>query len=510
MRRLTVAERLIAAALLPLAGLLAVRYAVVALAPFIGDENVFLSQMILTLVAAVGVGAAILGVGRSVARLITEATATIDAIAYAEMPSAPETAPERSELAALIAATGRLADVLGERHRRDLVHNDLDRTWQALRRGNLSNLAPQVEAATEAGIKPIADGASLLQMKASQMMSALETVQAAFEATVRAADGSRAMDEAAGQLSGQVIQAIGDISEQVRRGNALGQEAVARANTSRATIDALAKAADQIDDIVSVISGIATQTNLLALNATIEAARAGEAGKGFSVVASEVKMLATQTGRSTEQIGAKVTEIQSTTREVVASLTSVAEAIDQLSGVTQSVSAAIEQQRSATEQFALNARDTTSMVTDVAARMTSIAGMVHASRAAAQDVSTIAGDMQNMSHVLFAEIPEIIRKAVKADLREFPRYDVNLTARLECRGRTVDIGVRDVSEGGARIAGADGLAIGDNIVITLPGMRAIAGEIVRDAGDGFGVCFTPARLRLEELRDLVTAPKDAA
>jgi methyl-accepting chemotaxis protein len=82
---------------------------------------------------------------------------------------------------------------------------------------------------------------------------------------------------------------------------------------------------------------------LLALNATIEAACAGEAGRGFSVVASEVKTLARQAGKSTEQIGAKVAEIQSTTREVVASLASVAEAIDQLSDVTGSVSAAIEQ-----------------------------------------------------------------------------------------------------------------------------------------------------------------------
>jgi methyl-accepting chemotaxis protein len=150
----------------------------------------------------------------------------------------------------------------------------------------------------------------------------------------------------------------------VRRGSLLGQEAVARASASRGTIDALAKAADQIDDIVTVISAIAAQTNLLALNATIEAARAGEAGKGFAVVASEVKSLATQTGRSTEQIGAKVAEIQSATREVVASLASVADAIDQLSGVTQSVSVAVEQQRVATEDFAQSSRETTSLVCD--------------------------------------------------------------------------------------------------------------------------------------------------
>ena len=230
--------------------------------------------------------------------------------------------------------------------------------------------------ATEAGIKPIADGAAMLQIKADHMLSGLETVRAAFDETARAAESSNVVNEAAGKLSDQVVKAIADISEQVRQGSGIGREAVARANASRVTIDALAKAADQIGDIVSVINGIAAQTNLLALNATIEAARAGDAGRGFSVVAAEVKSLAMQTGQSTEQIGAKVAEIQSTTREVVGALTSVAEAIELLSGVSQSMSAAIEQQRAATENFASGARDTNSLVSDLAGRLNSIIAMV--------------------------------------------------------------------------------------------------------------------------------------
>ena len=390
------------------------------------------------------------------------------------------------------------------------MHNDLDRTWQASRRVNLSNLARQVEVATEGGIQPIVDGASTLQLKAEDMLAALEAVRAAFDETARAAEGSRAMNQAAGQLSDQVMQAIAEISEQVRRGSGLGREAVVRANASRATIDALAKAANQIGDIVTVINQIAAQTNLLALNATIEAARAGEAGRGFSVVASEVKTLATQTGQSTERIGAKVAEIQSTTREVVASLSGVAEAIDQLSGVTQSVSAAIEQQRAATENFAVSARETSAAVSDVAGRMAGIADMVERSRATAQDVSAVAAEMQATSQTLCREIPDIVRKAVKADLREFPRYEVNLLARLEHDGQIADVAVHDISEGGARIDVADNLAVGDQVALTFPGMKAIAGKIVRNGGDNFGVCFTPSRLRPEELRDLVTAPERAA
>ena len=378
------------------------------------------------------------------------------------------------------------------------------------RRLNLSNLAHQVESATEVGIQPIIDGAATLHIKAEHMLAALETVRAAFDETVRAAKGSHAMNQAAGQLSEQVIRAMTEISEQVRRGSGLGREAVVRANASRATIDALARAANQIGDIVSVINNIASQTNLLALNATIEAARAGEAGRGFSVVASEVKTLATQTGKSTGQIGAKVAEIQATTHEVVAALSSVAEAIDQLSDVTVSVSAAIEQQRDAAENFAASARETSAATSDVVGRMTGISDMVQRSRTTAQDVSAVAEAMQSTSQILRSEIPDLVRRAVNADLREFPRYDVKLTARLERDGEVVEVAVSDISEGGARIDIVEDVAIGDHVALTFSGMKAIAAEVVRSDDDGFGICFKPARLRLEELRDLVTAQERAA
>ncbi len=510
MRQFTIAERLMVAAILPPIAVLAVPYLALTLLPSLGETHGVFAQIFFGLAAAALGGAVVLAVTRGIARPLAEAADTLEAIADAELQARPPVPASRGEIARLLAATDRLAAVLGERQRRELVHNDLDRTWQASRRVNLSKLARQVEVATEGGIQPIVDGASTLQFKAEDMLAALEIVRAAFDETTQAADGSRALNQAAGQLSEQVMRAIAEISELVRRGSGLGREAAVRANASRATIDALAKAANQIGDIVTVINQIAEQTNLLALNATIEAARAGEAGRGFSVVASEVKMLATQTGQSTERIGAKVAEIQSTTREVVASLSGVAEAVDQLSDVTQSVSVAIEQQRAATEKFATSARESSAAVSDVAGRMASIADMVERSRATAQDVSSVAVDMQATSQTLCREIPDIVRKAVKADLREYPRYTVSLAARLQHGGNIVEVAVHDISEGGACVGVTGSLAVGDQIELTLPGMRAISGKITRNDGDNLGVCFAQSRLRLEELRDLVTTPEQAA
>ncbi len=505
MRQFTIAERLTAAVLLPLAAALSGPFLTAMLLSSLDKANVTYAEIFIGFVAVGIAGAVVLVIARGIVRPLAQVADTIDAIAYTELNSSTPLPPSRDEIARLVIATDRLAEVIGERQRRELVHNDFDRTWQAARRNNLSNLTRQVESATEVGIQPIIDGASTLHLKAEDMLAALETVRAAFDEAVRVAEGSHAMNLAAGQLSGQVIRAITEISEKVRLGSGLGREAVARANASRATIDALTKAANQIGDIVTVINNIASQTNLLALNATIEAARAGEAGRGFSVVASEVKMLATQTGKSTGQIGAKVAEIQATTREVVAALSNAAEAIDQLSKVTGSISETVELQRDAAENFAASARETRAAASDIAERMAGIADMVRRSRATAQDVSAVAETMQSTSQSLCREIPDIVRKAVNADLREFPRYDVKLTARLDLAEQAIEVGVLDVSEGGARIDAAENVAVGDHVALTFPGMKAIIAEVVRETGDGFGLCFTPSRLRLEELRDLVTS-----
>ena len=509
MRQWTITERLMAAVMLPLAVACAVSYVTGLLAPSLGGAAAAYAGLAVWLIASAAGGAGALALARSLARPLAEVADTLDALACAELDSPPPLPATRSEIGHLTAVADRLAEALGERQRRELVHSDLDRTWQASRRVSLSNLAREVETRTEVGIQPIAESAATLQQKGEEITAALQTVRATFDETVRAADGSRAMTEAACQLSDQVTDAVVEISEQMRRGSGLGREAVQRAHASRATIAALTKAADQIGEIVTVINDIAGQTNLLALNATIEAARAGEAGRGFSVVAAEVKSLATQTGKSTEQIAAKIGEIQSATREVVTSLASVAEAIDQLSGVTEQVSAAIEQQRAASENFAISAGDTSTAVANFAGRITGIADLVQRSSGTALDLAAIAAAMQAASQVLCREIPEIVRKAVKADLREFPRYGANFSARLDYYGRAFEVAVHDVSLGGACILGVERLKVGDQIALTFAGMKAIAGEIVRD-GEACGVCFKPARLRPEELRDLVTAPGKAA
>ena len=330
MQRLTITERLIVVALLPILLALSSRMLGAAL-PWPGILAGWGPPLVDFTAAVLALAGAML-VARSLRWPLAEAVDMIDAMNRAELDAAPVEAPHRrTEYDRLHAGMDRLVDILREAQRRDFVLIEVDRKRQSERRVTLTNMSHELENATEAGIHSIVEGAFSLRAKAEDVRATLEVVQSASDDTAQAAAGSRAMNEDAARLSEQIIAAIREIAVQVQRGSDASRDAVERARNSRDIIHALAAAADDIGAIVGVINAIADQTNLLALNATIEAARAGDAGRGFAVVAAEVKSLATETGKSTGQIGSRIAEIQSRTRQVVAALAEVTEAIDQLS-----------------------------------------------------------------------------------------------------------------------------------------------------------------------------------
>jgi len=501
MQRLTVPERLLVVALVPALALLA-------------RETLGPSGQTASFWSIFSIGIALLSIGlalfvaRSLSLPIREATEGLDPLIGAGTDQPADKLQPRGEIARLGAAIGKLVAAATGRQRESAENETLDRAERAARRANLSNMANEVEGATERGLRTVVDGSAVLRTKTDDMRGALEAVHAASTETAKAADHSRAMNENATRLCDEVIGAIDAIAAKVREGSDIGRTAVERAANSRQTIGALAKAAKDIGDIVGVITAIAEQTNLLALNATIEAARAGEAGRGFAVVATEVKTLATQTGKATGEIGAKIAEIQSTTGQAVASIGAIAEAIDELSLVTNSIAAAMDQQRAATEGFVTNVRGTTAAVSDVAVRMTGIADMVTRSSTNAAEVARVAADMQRASETVRAEIPEIVLAALRADLRGHPRFDVDIEATSEFGGQKTPARVFDLSRGGARIAAVPNISQGADITVTLDRMRPMPGKVAWIAGDCFGVRFEPAMLEARELLGLIKA--DAA
>src|SRR3984957_13186220 len=181
------------------------------------------------------------------------------------------------------------------------------------------------------------------------------TARSTAEMSGQSANASRQASEhvrSAAAASNELSQSIVEISRQVQNSKGVAADAVKQANATDERMAELSAAGDRIGDVVKLITSIAEQTNLLALNATIEAARAGEAGRGFAVVAQEVKTLAGQTAKATDEISGHIVNMQRATGESVGAIKAIGQTIERISGITTSISSAVEQQGTATRSIA--------------------------------------------------------------------------------------------------------------------------------------------------------------
>jgi methyl-accepting chemotaxis protein len=195
------------------------------------------------------------------------------------------------------------------------------------------------------------------------------TAHSTAEISSQSANASRQASEHvrnAAAASNELSQSIVEISRRVQESNGVAAEAVKQANTTDERMAELSAAGERIGDVVKLITSIAEQTNLLALNATIEAARAGEAGRGFAVVAQEVKTLAGQTAKATDEISAHIVNMQRATKDSVNAIKVISLTIELISEITTSISSAVEQQGTATQSIAQGVQAAASGTLDVA------------------------------------------------------------------------------------------------------------------------------------------------
>jgi methyl-accepting chemotaxis protein len=195
-----------------------------------------------------------------------------------------------------------------------------------------------------------------------------QTARTTAELSGQSAGASEAASEhvrTAAAASDELSGSIAEIGRRVRESNEIAAEAVKQASATDQRIKELSEAGARIGDVVKLITSIAEQTNLLALNATIEAARAGDAGRGFAVVAQEVKTLAGQTAKATEEISSQIANMQTVTQESVGAIKAIGHTIERINSIAASISAAVEQQRSATQNITHSVRSAASGTTEV-------------------------------------------------------------------------------------------------------------------------------------------------
>jgi methyl-accepting chemotaxis protein len=249
--------------------------------------------------------------------------------------------------------------------------------------GELNTTAQSMSSTAEQGSSKAASVASL----SGDASSNVQTVAAATE---------------------ELSASIAEISRQVAESSGIAGAAAAETERTNGEVQALADAAQRIGDVVELITGIAEQTNLLALNATIEAARAGEAGRGFAVVAAEVKNLATQTAKATEEITGQVDAIQGATRSSVTAIQSIGTTIQRLNEIAAAIAAAVEEQGAATREIARNVQQASQGTTEVSRHISGVSQAAGETGAAAGEVLDSAKTLTRLSDDLRRDVDRFV------------------------------------------------------------------------------------------------------
>ncbi|PXW65282.1 methyl-accepting chemotaxis protein [Methylobacterium sp. B4] len=288
------------------------------------------------------------------------------------------------------------------------VRRRADEAAAAERKRTMVELADGFERAVGGIVGMVSSSATELQATAQQM-TATATETASQSTTVAAAAEEAASNvgtvAAAAEELGVSVQEIG---RQVQGSAGLAQAAVGEADQTTHLVQALKTTSARIGDMVGLISNIASQTNLLALNATIEAARAGEAGRGFAVVATEVKELASQTARATEEISGQIGEIQGVTDQAVAAIGAITSRIREINNVAAGIAAAVEQQGAATQEIVRNVSQASSGTSEVTRNISGVAQASEETGAAAGQVLTSAAELSRQSEHLAAEVQRFL------------------------------------------------------------------------------------------------------
>jgi methyl-accepting chemotaxis protein len=241
-----------------------------------------------------------------------------------------------------------------ERIRLESEQKEIEVRTAAARKAEMHKLADDFQAAVGEIVGTVAAASTELEAAAATLTHTAESTQQLSTTAAGASEEASSNVQSVASATEELSSSVNEISRQVEESSRIATEAVVQAKQTDARINELSQAAGRIGDVVKLITAIAEQTNLLALNATIESARAGEAGRGFAVVAHEVKALAAQTAKATDEISSQIAGMQTATQVSVTAIKQIGSTIGRISEISTSIASAVEEQGAATQEISRN------------------------------------------------------------------------------------------------------------------------------------------------------------
>jgi methyl-accepting chemotaxis protein len=295
-----------------------------------------------------------------------------------------------------------------------------DAKAEEVKRVALIGMADRFQRTVIRLVEGIASSAAGMADSAGQMASVADQASGQSKNVARESDDIQSNVRSAAAAATELASSIGGITDQVSHSARIASEAVSHADRTNATVQGLMTNAERIGQVVGLIHAIAKQTNLLALNATIEAARAGEAGKGFAVVATEVKGLADQTAKATDEISAQVNAMQAVTREAADAIGSIGKTITEIDSIAGDITQSVREQNSATQEIARAVEMAALGTQEVSATIASLAHTADSAGTTAGSVLTAACGLSDQTRTLAAEVERFlseVRDQANADAR---------------------------------------------------------------------------------------------
>jgi methyl-accepting chemotaxis protein len=346
--------------------------------------------------------------GRRLSTPLVKMARAMDRLAQGDLDSKIDPINRSDEIGKISSALSVFQQKMLENRQLTAEQARLQQRSEVDRRETMLQVADRFEQEIGKVIQTVSTASAQIESAAGSLTKTAEITQELSTIVAAASQQSSASVQSAAAASEQMVCSVTEIGRQVGESQKVANAAVQQAEQTNIRIAELSQCAGRISEVVKLISAVAAQTNLLALNATIEAARAGEAGRGFAVVASEVKALAGQTAKATEEIGAQITQMQAATEHSVSAIQEIGGTINRIFEISSAIAGSIEQQGSATQEIARSIQQAAQGASQVSGSIADVTRGATDTGSSAEQVHGAAQELLNESNHLKSEVEKFL------------------------------------------------------------------------------------------------------